>query len=274
LATVITSGKFTAHNIVLPDGTQTKPGTAVLAGEPIAQTAMLLARAFCPPAPGRRVVDLGCLEGGYTAEFAKAGYETVGIDARAENIARCEFVRDHIGLDGLSFMCDDVRNLRDHMAFDIAFCCGLLYHLDQPMAFLRLLGDQTTRLLILHTHYAEMRRNPSFWLGALTVHEGVRGRWLREVRRTGLRRVADKAFGSFYRSPYGASWRSRDEMEDKRWASWDNTASFWPLKEHLLSGIRGAGFQYVFEIYGADEIPTDGQGTGHRSRGMFVGVKD
>ena len=31
---------------------------------------------------GMRVVDLGCLEGGYALEFARMGFETLGIEAR------------------------------------------------------------------------------------------------------------------------------------------------------------------------------------------------
>lgn len=44
-----------------------------------------------------RVVDLGCLEGGYAVEFAKLGFDTLGIDAREENIQKCNYVKKRSG---------------------------------------------------------------------------------------------------------------------------------------------------------------------------------
>lgn len=251
----VLSEGFTAHNIVLPDGSQTRPGTTPLADSELAKSAVRMATTICPPTAQRRprVVDLGCLEGGYAVEFARAGYEVLGVEARSESVARCRYVQDRLGLENLSFVQDDVRNLKDHGEFDIVFCCGLLYHLDYPAAFLTLLGEVTSSLLLLHTHFAENEVNPNYPLSGLVEHEGLLGRWWAEA-------------------PAGA-WSSVEQMEEASWASWNNTASFWPLKRHLLKAIRDGGFPIVCEQFDAlDDIAEDPYIERH-SRSMFVGIK-
>ncbi|MGH2893807.1 MAG: tetratricopeptide repeat protein, partial [Solirubrobacteraceae bacterium] len=133
------------------------------------------------------------------------------------------------------------------------FCCGLLYHLDYPAAFLKLLGEVTGSLLLLHTHYAENEVNPNYPLSGVVEHEGLLGRWWAEAP--------------------GGVWPSVEEMEAAAWASWDNTVSFWPLKRHLLKAIRDGGFPIICEQFDAlDDIAEDPYIERH-SRSMFVGIK-
>ncbi len=249
------SDGFTAHNVVFPDGSQTRPGAGAVADSALARSAVRMATTICPPAAGRRprVVDLGCLEGGYAVEFARAGYEVLGIEARTDSIARCRYVADRLSLENLSFVQDDVRNLADHGPFDIVFCCGLLYHLDYPAAFLKLLGEVTGSLLLLHTHYAENEVNPNYPLSGLVEHEGLLGRWWAEAP--------------------GGVWSSTEQMEESAWASWHNTASFWPLKRHLLKAMRDGGFPIVCEQFDALDDITEDPYIERHSRSMFVGIK-
>jgi SAM-dependent methyltransferase len=252
---------FTAHNIVLPDGSQTLPGMPVLADLPLTQGALRIARRICPPSAERppRVADLGCLEGGYAVEFARAGYEVVGIEARTDSVARCNFVRSRLGLENLVFVQDDARNLGAYGEFDIVLCFGLLYHLNGPVAFLRQLANLTRKLLLLDTHYADYQPTPNYPLSEIVEHEGVLGRWYSET-------------------PEG-EWTSVAEMEASAWASWINTTSFWVLKEHLLKAMQDAGFQFVSEQFDAFEniayctgqTLTPGSAI---SRSAFVGIKD
>ncbi len=120
---------------------------------------------------GATVADLGCLSGAYAVAFARAGYLVTGIEARPENIEQCEKRLAAEPLPGLRFIQDDVRNLADHGPFDAVFCCGLLYHLDEPVKFLTLLGQVTTRLLIIQTHFART---------ASAVNEDREGIWTEE----------------------------------------------------------------------------------------------
>ena len=101
-----------------------------------------------------RVVDLGCLEGGYAVEFAKLGFQTLGIEARQDNLDKCNFVKSDLQLSNLEFVKDDVRNVENYGQFDIVLCYGLLYHLNDPVSFIRTLNRVTKKLLLLSTHYA------------------------------------------------------------------------------------------------------------------------
>jgi len=42
---------------------------------------------------GKRLVDLGCLEGGYAVEFARDGFDTLGIEVRQSNFKNCQRVK-------------------------------------------------------------------------------------------------------------------------------------------------------------------------------------
>ncbi|MGO9583348.1 MAG: class I SAM-dependent methyltransferase, partial [Acidimicrobiales bacterium] len=128
---------FTAHNIALEDGTFTRPNSPVTADEPITRAVMRSLSLFFPASErkGKTIVDLGCLEGGYTVEFARAGFEATGLEAREQNIERCEYVASQLRLPNLHFVRDDARNLGEYGPFDAVFCCGLLYHLDRPASY-------------------------------------------------------------------------------------------------------------------------------------------
>ena len=200
-----------------------------------------------------RVVDLGCLEGGYAVEFARAGYDVVGVEARGSNIERCNFVAEQVNLPNLRFAQDDVRYLRRYGTFDAVFCCGLLYHLDRPVAFLTEVADLTRRLLLLQTHYAtpDDETWDRFRLSPMTVHEGRMGRWYTEWE-PGL---------------------SDEEIETLSWASVGNSSSFWLEKRQLLQTLVDVGFPIVCEqfdflddIVGSDYIEQE-----HRS--FFLGLK-
>ena len=221
---------------------------------------------LAPSAERLRIVDLGCLEGGYSIEFARRGYEVVGIDARQLNIDRARAARDDLGLDRLEFYVDDVKNLADYGTFDVVFCSGLLYHLDEPRAFLPLLGRLTRRALILNTHYARTvaprydddgddpsvhAERTDFSLSELSEHEGLPGRWYPE---------------------YDAD-APRDAVESDLWAAFSNDRSFWPTKPALLGACREAGFDVVYEQHDLSDDIANGEYVDREDRGLFVCIK-
>ncbi|MHB1499926.1 MAG: class I SAM-dependent methyltransferase [Candidatus Dormibacteria bacterium] len=219
---------FTAHNIALPDGTLTRPDSPLTAAEPVTEAVMRTLDIFCPSAAraATTIIDLGCLEGGYTVEFARAGLQATGLDAREQNIARCELVASQLRMPNLQFVCDDARNLATYPVFDVIFCSGLLYHLDRPATYLRLLAQRSRRLLILQTHYALRADMASpFALSELVEHDGNLGRWYREF----------------------ADDTDAGEMEASNWSSYGNPRSFWLERCHLLQALRDAGFSTVYE---------------------------
>ncbi|HEX3951281.1 MAG TPA: methyltransferase domain-containing protein [Steroidobacteraceae bacterium] len=226
-----------------------------------------------------RIADLGCLEGGYTVEFARLGLQALGLDVRELNIEACRYVQSKVNLPNLEFARDDVWNIAAHGSFDAVFCCGLFYHLDKPRGFLDLMSQVTKRLLILQTHFSEAKDSPplirprrlrralakflplkntgttTHKLSFMTRHEGLPGRWLPEFR----------------------SKRAFLDRENRRWASWNNRQSFWIQREYLLQAMRDSGFDLVLEQFdglGRNIAVEMTQGSYRTSgRSTFIGIK-
>jgi SAM-dependent methyltransferase len=272
---------FTSHNIRLDDGTYTKPdaGYSMDLHPWFLAAKRILDGAFPGDKRHLRIADLGCLEGGYTVEFARLGLQALGIDVRELNIEACRYVQSRVNLPNLEFSRDDVWNIAAHGTFDAVFCCGLFYHLDKPREFLDLLSRVTKRLLILQTHFSEAKDSPSLIqprrfrralakvlplkntgttthkLSFLSENEGLPGRWLPEFR----------------------SKRAFRDRENRRWASWNNKQSFWIQREYLLQAMRDAGFDLVLEQFDglgpniAFEMTEGSYRTSGRS--TFIGMK-
>jgi SAM-dependent methyltransferase len=272
--------QFTHHNIRLDDGTFTKPEAArSMVDYPYFKSARgVLETVFPGDKSQLRLADVGCLEGGYAVEFARLGFQVLGIEVRELNIAACNYVKSKINLPRLDFVQDNALNIADHGFFDAVFCCGLLYHLDQPMEYLKVLSSVTTKLLILQTQFSlispiEMKfRLPTrvrwisdrllrksapthFVLSSPAEHEGLNGRWYTE-------------FGSTH---------SFNKRETAKWSSWDNRRSFWIQREHVLQALQDVGFDVVMEQFDHLEpnIAESLLGGSYQAnlRGMFIGVK-
>lgn len=269
--------QFTAHNVRLPDGTSTKPDEECFMDEHpwFVSAKRVLTTVFPDDRSDVRVADLGCLEGGYAAEFARLGYDSVGIEVRESNIAACRHISQQLQLPNLQFIRDDAWNICDHGMFDAVFCCGLLYHIDRPKAFLETMARATKKLLILQTHFSvddfyarstflrplrnmlpkRFGRTDKFKLSEICENEGLRGRW----------------FTEFHGEP------TSEDREAAKWHSWENHRSFWIQREYLLQAIQDVGFDLVFEQF--DNLrPTISEsmvdGYYHTDlRGTFVGIK-
>ncbi|MDP9488063.1 MAG: class I SAM-dependent methyltransferase [Actinomycetota bacterium] len=128
-------------------------------------------RAF-PEASRGRVLEPGSLEGAMTLELAKRAREVVGLEARAQSVERAEFLKGLFGAQNATFYLTNLEedDLSSYGAFDAVFCCGLLYHLPNPRAFVERLAAASPNLY-LDTQYA----GPEW---DLTQREGLWG-WVR-----------------------------------------------------------------------------------------------
>jgi SAM-dependent methyltransferase len=255
---------FTAHNVRLDDGGMTYAG----AGRTIDETGNyravkgLLQLLFPEGWQGRSLVDLGCLEGGFATEFARLGLVATGIDVRESNITNAEYIRSRVDLPNLRFVRDDAWNVGRYGPFDIVFCVGLHYHIEDQRRFLGEMAQACGRAIVIDTHFApEADEHPAvafYHLSELTEHEGLPGRWYPEHE---LDHKAEKA-----------------ALEQLKWASWENQRSFWPTKGALVEAMRGAGFGVVLEDFAS---PADQHGMpfapgawrSDRARSRFVGIK-
>lgn len=129
---------FTAHNVRFDDGTQTYPE----AGATIDQTGdyrcvkNMLQVLYPAGHAGKSIVDLGCLESGFTAEFARLGLDSTGIEVRDSNLRNARYIQERLNLPNLRFHQDDAWNVGQYGPFDIVFCVGLYYHIGDSRRFL------------------------------------------------------------------------------------------------------------------------------------------
>lgn len=99
-------------------------------------------------------LDAGCNEGYFGFEVAWRGAKSVvGFDARASNIERARFIKDHLAVDNVSFRVDTIANLSParYGRCALTFCLGLLYHLEDLMDALRRLREVTIECCVIDT---------------------------------------------------------------------------------------------------------------------------
>jgi SAM-dependent methyltransferase len=249
---------FTAHNVRLDDGTQTLPALGTTMDQhPITQCVKRLMHVLYPAGvQGKTIIDVGCLEGGFATEFARMGMTATGVEVRQSNYENCLFVQSGVNLPNLRFIQGDANDIDQFGQFDVFFVSGLLYHLDRPRKFLEVVARNCGKALILWTHIAHSERNDAsqtYTLSDLTENEGLHGRWYSE-------------HGDIPQS----------ELDQLKWASWDNKKSFWIQKEYLLQLLKDLGFDLVFEEFDCmDDIVGDmAEGFYNRiDRVMLVAVK-
>lgn len=227
---------WTSHNIRLTPEISTMPGEPDFIETDLRLHAIVRVLRFLhgDRFDGLRIADLGCLEGGFALGLAQLGAHVVGVEARSINIEKTRLLQEHFGLDRLEFVCADVKDfsVATFGMFDVVLALGILYHLDQPSAWLEQIAEATKRILVVDTHYAPSqdeglgKLDANLPLGPIETVRHARhtyeGRWFHE---------------------YG----EEIDPEDQLWASYSNNRSFWLTKESLLMSIRNSGFDLVFE---------------------------
>ena len=107
--------QFTHHNVRLDDGTFTKPESSrSMVDYPYFRSARGILETVFPGDKTRlRLADIGCLEGGYAVEFARMGFQVLGVDVRELNIAACNYVKSKTDLPNLQFIQDNALNIAE-----------------------------------------------------------------------------------------------------------------------------------------------------------------
>lgn len=102
---------------------------------------------------GRRILELGPLEGGHTYQLEQMGAEVTGIEANALAFQRCLIVKNLYQLKAKLLLGDFVKYLAETQdRFDIVLASGVLYHMRTPA---RLVQDmcRVADQVFLWTHY-------------------------------------------------------------------------------------------------------------------------
>ena len=218
------------HNIKLLSEEYTNPDTSFIPENIVFKNTMLfLEKILKKDFSNYTLHDLGCLDGGYSVEFAKKGFQTTGLEVRKTNYTNCLFFKNHFNLTNLKFTNDDVVNIENYESYDITFCSGLLYHLEDPRCLLEKIAKKTNHILILNTHYVDFNDDSEYVrkykLSEITKHEGLLGRWYTEFHN---------------RETYNSK-------EEYILSSYDNIKSFWINKTDLIQTLYDLGYSLVLE---------------------------
>ena len=237
---------FTAHRIELANGIET-----TVAGVPPVDDirTQLVVDACGGSLDGRTVVDLGCLEGGFTLAFAQGGAtRALGIEARELSVQRCELARTLLGVENAEFVVADIKDeLVRHDPFDVVFATGILYHVADPAGFLCTMRSACGHVALVDTHIAR----------------------LDEVTHDCSPVVSRDSHGSTYRGRMFPEYPpdvSDDAKEAMAWAAYSDADAFWPLEDDLVQMMHDAGFARVekVDVAGDGNLPRWGVDTLNR----------
>jgi 2-polyprenyl-3-methyl-5-hydroxy-6-metoxy-1,4-benzoquinol methylase len=98
------------------------------------------------------VLDIGCNSGFFSLDLAARGAKHVdGVDLRDENIQRAKFVAEHFGFDNAEFRVSDADALAAGGQWDVILNLGVLYHVVNPLQFIRQTYELCSRFAIIDT---------------------------------------------------------------------------------------------------------------------------
>ncbi|MFN8671388.1 MAG: methyltransferase domain-containing protein [Candidatus Sericytochromatia bacterium] len=264
---------FSAHNILLSNGQKTIPTIKNTLSESMVMKAVKSSlNNFINlkenEAKNIKIVDIGCMEGGYSSEFAKMGFNTLGIDARKENLLKSTYIKLNLKLNNLKFVKDDARNLAKYGEFDISFCFGLLYHLDNPINFLKIVANQTKKMLILHTYYAyDEKEDYQYYLehSFNKVFKNINSQKRKEFNESEYQKDKYTPYIQYpknydlskkitenegYKGRWFHEWREdtkQERIEAMHGAAYNNNKSFWLCKSEIIRALYDSGFSNVYE---------------------------
>jgi ABC-2 type transport system ATP-binding protein/lipopolysaccharide transport system ATP-binding protein len=102
-------------------------------------------------------LDIGCNQGFFTLKLAETGCrKSLGIDARSDNIADAELIRQIYGLPNLSFSTTDLMRVdpQGFEKFDVVLMFSLLFSLENPIGALKIARALTKQVLLIETPIA------------------------------------------------------------------------------------------------------------------------
>jgi 2-polyprenyl-3-methyl-5-hydroxy-6-metoxy-1,4-benzoquinol methylase len=187
---------------------------------------------------GKRILDVGCLEGYFSAECAIQGATVLGIDGKTLNVKKCEFVKSALGIRTLKFVRDDAMKVtrRKYGSFEVVLALGFLYHLEDPFKFLANVADLCDGFVLIDTLVALADQPPAIgddWKPDLSA--------LREFK-VGGKTYSGRWFREF--SP-GESQAAKDLSPT---ASLKNDLSVWLTEDSLVSLLRDVGFEQISKL--------------------------
>jgi FkbM family methyltransferase len=178
------------------------------------------------PLDGRSVLDVGCGVGHLAQFFVERRCRLMCVDGREENIQN---LRQRYP-DLQAAVVDVEAGLESFGKFDIVFCYGLLYHLENPVLGIRNMARVCRDLLLVETLVCDSQLPVTHWAEEpLTRNQALRG--LGSRHSPSFVKLALNTAG--FPFVYGAASPPRHPDFE---VSWDNSLA-WRRHGHLLRSV-------------------------------------
>jgi hypothetical protein len=103
----------------------------------------------------KKILELGPLEAGHTYMMHKGGAKSItAIEANSRSYLKCLCVKEIFGLDRAGFVYADAQVYTSECTedFDLCVASGILYHMTQPVEFIKNIA-RMSKTLFIWTHY-------------------------------------------------------------------------------------------------------------------------
>ena len=154
------------------------------------------------------ILELGPLEGAHTYQLEQLGAARVmAIEANAEAYLKCLIVKEILGLTKSRFVLGDVIEYLSGTPerFDIVFCSGVLYHMQDPVNLIKLISLVTDKCFVW-THYHDKRRGDCGRISDPVCRHGFSTMYYRIT-------YPNMGYGRFWGgNKREASWMERDSI--------------------------------------------------------------
>jgi len=242
-------GEWT-YDIPLPYGIWTK-GNLRIPHTRLKRIVQVVSDLSQKPISECRILDLGCLDGLFSIEFALHGADTIGVEIREANFKKALFCKEVLDLQNLEFRQDDVRNVsvESYGRFDAIICSGILYHLPaiDAINLVNTMYEMASRLIVIDTHVALEAKER-------ILHD------------------SGEYWGNLFREH--ADEDTAEEKANRLLTSADNPTSFWFTRPSLINILSKAGFSSIYECFAPAHLNFGDPGIEHQNRCTFVALKD
>jgi hypothetical protein len=177
---------------------------------------------------GMTILELGPLEGLHTHRFEQLGAARIlAIESNVEAYLKCLVMKEALGMKRAEFLLGDFNLYLQGGAprFDMVFACGVLYHMEDPLALIRAIARATDRCFVWTQCFEEGRTAP----------------------RVAVPAMRDGFSGTYYRAPY------QDRAQPGFWGGNKPSAS-WMTRDDILTAFRHFGLNEI-EVVGEDVNP-------------------
>lgn len=158
------------HRVALPHGLSTYDAASSLRRREKTRLDALTRHAFprllelCGGSfEGKRVIDVACNCGGFSVEAARLGADYVlGFDVADRYLEQANFIKQALELDNVEFRKMAMEDCSDESigSYDVAFCFGILYHLENPVFAMKQLASVTSDIMLVDASVIKTPLNP------------------------------------------------------------------------------------------------------------------